>query len=730
MTLHVTRRSVVTRLPPARRAFVPMPRARWLPGYAEVEVDPRDTTDWIFVHKLEVLDASGNSVTEWVADDVKVTGTTDRPAETLFRPLLADPGDYRTQVFGGSRVAGAVTTTRGTAKYRNAAGRFDSWRRYATDGGRITCWFGPREGAFPSEFRKVFIGYVDGYPDVDADSMTLQFRGRERLLERRIARQFTHDLGTENGVDLETEGLPGSAYRPIVMGDDPPYFKPVLTNDTDNVWLVQDNPVDTAVNSGVPKLYDGGGEITYSGGIGTSQGGGTYRMLQRANGAVIIQPVTDTRVELRVKSSGVYSPPGVTARTWAIADVVTLAGIPCDPNNDEQFAPGSSNFECGNRVVTSETARDILADVAAFEVAAIGFDRLDRLFAKPIVPSFDGTPAIVVRDSGTYPDGRADKLKFSRVRGLEKRVWQIKVRGGATTKSALVGDVADDDVRDALSRDGWMNQFTVDVTYNSGPPFYRASSIRDTDPTAEVAEVEIKGNQFADSADREAFGLRFMQLHGARCVPASLELPFSLDTMAIGPLDVMTVQTTRFDGAFNASVIDVHAQLGRRRMAFGLWGQEEDGAPTAGEILITGSDDAVGSGGGGGGSGVAGRGDAAPQDMHEFVLLGDKTTALATGESTVDFFFPFDGTLKAVYGGASTVQASGSVLTMDIKINGTSILSTLITVDNGDRSSYTADTPAAISAPSVLRGDRATFHITQVGTGGKGAWVQLVWYPR
>ena len=116
--------------------------------------------------------------------------------------------------------------------------------------------------------------------------------------------------------------------------------------------------------------------------------------------------------------------------------------------------------------------------------------------------------------------------------------------------------------------------------------------------------------------------------------------------------------------------------------------------------------------------------------MHEFVLFGDKTTALATGESTVDFFFPFNGTLKVIYGGASTAQTSGSVLTFDMKINGASILSTLLTVDNNERSSYTAATPAAISAPSVSKGDRATFHITQVGTGGKGAWVQFVWYPR
>ena len=125
------------------------------------------------------------------------------PVETLFRPLLADLATTACRCSTALRVAGNVTTTRGTAKYRNTGGRFDSWLRYATDGGKITCWISGRAKApSPREFRKVFVGYVDGYPEIDADSMTVAFRGRERLLERRLARQFNGDLGTESGVDL------------------------------------------------------------------------------------------------------------------------------------------------------------------------------------------------------------------------------------------------------------------------------------------------------------------------------------------------------------------------------------------------------------------------------------------------------------------------------------------------------------------------------------------------
>lgn len=715
------------KLPPPRHAPpLHVPR-RWVPApEVAAEIEPRATREWIFVHRLEVVDEAGNDVTVWASDRAMVTGVNDDPPQQTFRELITEPGDYQMRVFaGGSRVSGFVATTRGGVAYSNTDGAWDAWADYATDGGRVTCWFGPHGGAFPAEFRKVFVAYVDGYPELTDKVMRLSLRGREKLLDRKLVTAgFADALGSENGVDLERTGIPGARLQQIVMGTPPP-IAPILTNDVENVWLLQANPYDPDV--GLPRLFDGGVELTYAGGIGTGQGGGTFRMLARENGAVLVQPVTQIRVELRAITSGLYATPEVSPREWTIADVVAAAGIAVDFNNDTQVAPGSTNFGCGSRVVEAQTIREILDDVATFQVASIGFDRLDRFYAKPILPSFSGASVFTFRDAGTYGDGNAENLSFVRVAGVERRVWQLKVRGGATRRSAMAA-IVDDEIRDQMSRDPWMTSFVADITYNSGPPYYQASTVLDTDPTAEVAEVEIDSHEFATGTAQDEFALRFLRVHGAKTTGCTLEAPFNLDTMALGLLDKGTLQTERFGGAREARIVALHAQLGRRKIRFELMSQRAADAPGASEISVSQADTAVGSGGGGAGSGATGQGDAAPQLEAFYVPCSDKTSTISVGESTQDLIVPYPVTLASVYGALSTVQASGATFTVDVKVNGVSLLSTLITIDNGERSSFTAATPPVISAPSLAKGDRLTFHVTAAGTGGKGWGVGLVWY--
>jgi hypothetical protein len=65
----------------------------------------------------------------------------------------------------------------------------------------------------------------------------------------------------------------------------------------------------------------------------------------------------------------------------------------------------------------------------------------------------------------------------------------------------------------------------------------------------------------------------------------------------------------------------------------------------------------------------------------------------------------------------TTAQASGSIFTVDIRVNGTSILSTLITIDNTEDTSVTAATPAVISNTSLPADGKITAHVTQIGNG-------------
>src|SRR4249919_184741 len=109
------------------------------------------------------------------------------------------------------------------------------------------------------------------------------------------------------------------------------------------------------------------------------------------------------------------------------------------------------------------------------------------------------------------------------------------------------------------------------------------------------------------------------------------------------------------------------------------------------------------------------------------IACSDETTALTTGTSKVSFRMPYAFTVSAVYASLSTSQTSGSIFTVDINEAGTTILSTKLTIDNGEEDSDTAATPAVISDASLAHRAKITIDIDQVGDGtAKGLKVALV----
>ena len=75
----------------------------------------------------------------------------------------------------------------------------------------------------------------------------------------------------------------------------------------------------------------------------------------------------------------------------------------------------------------------------------------------------------------------------------------------------------------------------------------------------------------------------------------------------------------------------------------------------------------------------------------------------------------------------NTAQTSGSVFTVDINENGSSILSTKLTIDNTEKTSTTASTSAVISDSSLADDAEITIDIDQVGDGtAKGLKVTLI----
>lgn len=109
------------------------------------------------------------------------------------------------------------------------------------------------------------------------------------------------------------------------------------------------------------------------------------------------------------------------------------------------------------------------------------------------------------------------------------------------------------------------------------------------------------------------------------------------------------------------------------------------------------------------------------------IACSGETTAVTMGTSVVTFHMPFPMALSEVFAGLTTAQTSGTVLTLNVKKNGTTIFSTKITIDNTEETSLTAATPPVLSTTSLAKGDKISIDIDQVGDGtAKGLKVYLI----
>jgi len=109
------------------------------------------------------------------------------------------------------------------------------------------------------------------------------------------------------------------------------------------------------------------------------------------------------------------------------------------------------------------------------------------------------------------------------------------------------------------------------------------------------------------------------------------------------------------------------------------------------------------------------------------IACSDEETALATGTNECTFRMPYAFTLTAVRASVTT-SPTGSVLTVDINESGSTILSTKITIDAGEKTSTTAATPPVISDTSLADDAQITIDIDTVGStvSGSGLKVTLI----
>ena len=111
---------------------------------------------------------------------------------------------------------------------------------------------------------------------------------------------------------------------------------------------------------------------------------------------------------------------------------------------------------------------------------------------------------------------------------------------------------------------------------------------------------------------------------------------------------------------------------------------------------------------------------AAPGQAQTVIVqlsCSDLTTAITTGTTKAYFRSPLAFTLTDVRASLLTAQTSGNIFTVDINQSGVSILSTKLTIDNTEKTSVTAATPAVISDTAIANDAEITIDVDQVGSG-------------
>ena len=104
--------------------------------------------------------------------------------------------------------------------------------------------------------------------------------------------------------------------------------------------------------------------------------------------------------------------------------------------------------------------------------------------------------------------------------------------------------------------------------------------------------------------------------------------------------------------------------------------------------------------------------------------MSDETTVLSTGTGKLEFVIPYGFEVTAVLITLTTAGTGAALVTVDINDDGSTILSTKLTIDASEKTSSTAATAAVISsstiaANSVITCDLDTIDTDNVATGLK-----------
>lgn len=128
------------------------------------------------------------------------------------------------------------------------------------------------------------------------------------------------------------------------------------------------------------------------------------------------------------------------------------------------------------------------------------------------------------------------------------------------------------------------------------------------------------------------------------------------------------------------------------------------------------------------GDGVAGVASFASYitETYETIIVSvtSESGNASTGTGLVTWRMPYAMTLTSVRASVKTAP-SGSTIICDLNESGSSVLSTKVSIDTGEKSSTTAATPPVVSDSALADNAEMTIDVDQVGSGTAGAGLKF-----
>lgn len=106
------------------------------------------------------------------------------------------------------------------------------------------------------------------------------------------------------------------------------------------------------------------------------------------------------------------------------------------------------------------------------------------------------------------------------------------------------------------------------------------------------------------------------------------------------------------------------------------------------------------------------------------LAVSDETTSITTGASKITFRIQKGLTISSVRASVTTAPTGSSII-IDINKNGSSILSTKLSIDVSEETSITASSQPVISDHSLVIDDEISIDIDQIGSGTAGTGVKV-----